>query len=158
MATVENQSVDTGNTVLLMVNSKDVIGRAQSFSSRVDYGTTNIYEIGTIMPTESAFLKYTGTIDMERLRLKKHSLAHAGLVGLGEDILGVPAFKVTSIDRYTGEIGIVYQGCSATNFNTSMRANEVIQETASFYFLNSTGNGSYSPSFKAPTRRAYNEI
>lgn len=158
MATVENQSVDTGNTVLLMVNSKDVIGRAQSFNARVDYGTTNIYELGTIMPRESAFLKYTGTIDMERLRLKKHSLSHAGLVGLSEDILGTPIFKVSSIDRYTGEIGIVYQGCSATNFNTSMRANEVVQETASFYFLNSTGSNTYSPAYKAPARRAYNEI
>ena len=158
MATVENQSVDTGNTALLMVNSKDVIGRVQSFSTRVDYGTTNIFEIGTIMPVESAFLKYTGTIDMERIRLKKHSLAHAGLVGIGNDILGTPIFKVSSIDRYTGELGIVYQGCSAINFNTSMRANETVQESASFYFLNSTGNGDYAPKYSAPALRPYNEI
>lgn len=53
-----------------MIGNK-IIGRAQSASGERQYGTQGIYEIGSIMPQEHVYLKYEGTITLERMRMKK---------------------------------------------------------------------------------------
>lgn len=70
MATIDDQFVQTGNTIYLMINTTP-IGRAQSLSAERSFGTTGIYEIGSIMQQERVFLKYTGTVQLERYRMKK---------------------------------------------------------------------------------------
>lgn len=44
MARVQDQSVDTANTVLLLINNKYAIGRAQSMAATRSYGTRGVYE------------------------------------------------------------------------------------------------------------------
>ena len=70
MATIDDQFVQTGNTIYLMINTT-TIGRAQSLSAERSFGTTGVYEIGSIMQQEHVFLKYTGTVQLERYRMKK---------------------------------------------------------------------------------------
>ena len=82
MASEAKQTVHTGNTVLLMIKGKPV-GRAQSASGRREYGTTGVYEIGSIMPQEHVYLRYEGTLTVERLRMKKENFAKLGYASLG---------------------------------------------------------------------------
>lgn len=114
-------------------------------------------EIGSIMPQEHAFLRFTGTLNLNRIRIRKASLEHAGVVGLGEDILGTPTFNICTVDRYTGEVGITYNRCSAINFNENYRTNDFIREQARFYFCSSSGFGRYSPRYQAPRKDIYPE-
>lgn len=86
MATQANQSVHSGNTVLLKVNGT-VIGRAQSLDGRRSFGTEGVYEIGSIMPQEHINNRYEGTVSLERFLIKKDDLAKVGMSALGEKSL-----------------------------------------------------------------------
>lgn len=137
MATVDDQSVQTGNTIYLMVQQKP-IGRAQSFNAERSFGTTGVYEIGSIMPQEHVFLKYTGSIQMERFRMKKQSLATLGFAALGEEVLKLPIIDIVAVDNLLNEVIIAYRGCSIDTYNEDYRANEIVTESARFYYLTST--------------------
>ena len=60
MASINNQTVQTGNRIYIQIKNH-VIARAQSLSGSRSYGTQGIYQIGSIMPQEHVYLKYTGT-------------------------------------------------------------------------------------------------
>lgn len=136
MASVTNQSVHTGNTVYLMINGR-VIGRAQSASGERQYGTTGIYEIGSIMPQEHVYLRYEGSLTLERMRMKKEDLAKLGITALGEDILKRDVIDIVMMDKLTKEVVVAYRGCSAQNYSESFTANEVVSESATFLYLTS---------------------
>lgn len=115
MASQAKQAVHTGNTVLLYIKGKPV-GRAQSASGRREYGTTGVYEIGSIMPQEHVYLKYEGTLTVERLRMKKENFAKLGYASLGEEILKKDIIDILVIDNLTKQVIISYHGCSANNY------------------------------------------
>ena len=93
MATQENQSVHSGNTVLLKVKGT-VVGRAQSLDGRRSFGTEGVYEIGSIMPQEHINNRYEGSISLERFLIKKGDLAKIGMAALGEEILTTDVVSV----------------------------------------------------------------
>lgn len=109
MATERKQTVHTGNTVYLMVG-KHVVGRAQSASGERSYGTEGVYEIGSIMPQEHVYLRYEGSINVERLRMKKENFAKLGFAALGEDILQKDIIDLVVVDNLTNEVIISYHG------------------------------------------------
>lgn len=137
MATIDDQSVQTGNTIYLMIDTVP-IGRAQSLSAERSFGTTGVYEIGSIMPQEHVFLKYTGTVQLERYRMKKQSLATLGFAALGEEVLKLKVIDIVTVDNLTGEVIIAYRGCSIDTYNEGYRANEITTESSRFYYLTST--------------------
>lgn len=136
MASVTNQSVHTGNTVYLMIGNK-VIGRAQSASGERQYGTQGVYEIGSIMPQEHVYLKYEGTLTLERMRMKKEDLAKLGITALGEDILKRDVIDIVMMDNLTKEVVVAYRGCSAQSYSESFTANEITTESTTFMYLTS---------------------
>lgn len=136
MASVTNQTVHTGNTVYLMIGNK-IIGRAQSASGERQYGTQGVYEIGSIMPQEHVYLKYEGTINLERMRMKKEDLASLGITALGEDILQRDIIDIVMMDNLTKEIVVAYRGCSAVSYSESFTANEITSESTQFTYLTS---------------------
>ena len=136
MASVTNQTVHTGNTVYLMVANK-IIGRAQSISGERQYGTQGVYELGSIMPQEHVYLRYEGTITLERFRMKKESLDQLGLAALGEDILQRDIIDIVVMDSLTKEVVVTYYGCSCSSLTESFSVGEIAGENASFMFLNS---------------------
>lgn len=136
MASVTNQTVHTGNTVYLMINGK-IIGRAQSASGERQFNTTGIYEIGSIMPQEHVYLKYEGSITLERMRMKKENLASLGITALGEDILKRDVIDIVMMDNLTKEVIISYRGCSAQSYSEGFQANEIATETTTFLYLTS---------------------
>ncbi|AHL19132.1 hypothetical protein LP064_110 [Listeria phage LP-064] len=134
MASVTNQTVHTGNTVYLMIKGK-IVGRCQSASGERSYGTTGVYEIGSIMPQEHVYLKYEGSLTVDRLRMRKEDLAKLGITALGEDILKRDVIDIVMMDNTTKEVIIAYRGCSAETYNEEIKANEIVSESARFLYL-----------------------
>lgn len=134
MANVYEQSVDSGNTVYIMVNG-NVLGRAQSLEGERSYGTEGVYEIGDIMPQEHVYLRYEGSITVNRLRMKKESLDKLGLGALGEDILEKGVIDIVVMDNLTNEVIIAYRGCTAQDLSETFNANEISTENATFSYL-----------------------
>ena len=136
MASVTNQTVHTGNTVYLMVAIK-IIGRAQSISGERQYGTQGVYELGSIMPQEHVYLRYEGTITLERFRMKKESLDQLGLAALGEDILQRDIIDIVVMDALTKEVIVTYYGCSCSSRSESFSSGEIASESSSWQYLSS---------------------
>jgi hypothetical protein len=137
MARVADQSVETGNTIYLMIQNTP-IGRAQTLTAQRGFGTEGIYEIGSIMPQEHVFLRYTGTLTLERYRMKSQSLASLGFAAMGEEVLTIPVIDIVTVNNLTKSVMEAYRGCSINTYNTEYRANQVTGENAEFMFLTST--------------------
>lgn len=141
MATVSNQSVQTSNRIYIMAQ-KNLIGRAQSLTANRQYGTEGVYEIGSIMPHEHVYLKYTGTLTLERFRTVGDSLSSKkiDLARLGSDILTKDVVTIAVIDSVTRGVLEAFYGCSAQSYSTSYRANSIVTENISFFYLDSGVN------------------
>lgn len=137
MASVTSQKVQSGNTVYLMVNGK-VIGRAQSIAGDRSYGTQGVYEIGSIMPQEHVYLRFEGTLTLERFRMKKESLDQLGLTALGEDILQRDVIDIVVMDNLTKQVIIAYRGCSAVSTSENFSATAIASESSSWTYLTSS--------------------
>lgn len=141
MASINNQTVQTGNRIYIQIKNH-VIARAQSLSGSRSYGTQGIYQIGSIMPQEHVYLKYTGTISLERFRMIKDNLASAtmDIAKLGEDILTQDILDINVVDALTKQLSISYRGCTANSYAENTRANEVVSENIEFSYLTSTNS------------------
>ena len=133
-ATQKDQSVHSGNTVLLKVNGQ-VIGRAQSLEGRRSFGTEGVYEIGSIMPQEHINNRYEGTVSLERFLIKKSDMAKAGLAALGEEILTRDIIDIEVISKYNNEVVRVYRGCTASDYSETFRVGAISGENATFQYL-----------------------
>lgn len=136
MAKLTEQSVETGNSVVIMVDT-EIIGRAQSLTAERSFGTTGVYEIGSIMPQEHVFLRFEGTVTLNRLRLRKKNFFKKGIASVGEDVLRKGVIDISLINNVSGQKTVLetYSGCSIDTYNTEVRANEIATEEARFYYL-----------------------
>lgn len=92
------------------------------------------------MPQEHVYLKYTGTLTLERFRMVADNLASKkiDLARLGEDILTKDIVTITVMDSVTRGVVEAFFGCSASQYNTSYRANQVVTESIDFFYLSSS--------------------
>lgn len=134
MASIDKQTVHTGNTVLIKIDGV-VVGRAQGLNPRTDYGTQGVYELGSIMPTEHVYLRYEGVISVERFMMREENFATLGHIGLGEDILKKDIIDIELQDKETGKTITVYRGCTFANYDISHRTNAIAGENATIYYL-----------------------
>lgn len=134
MASVNQQSVHSGHTIRLKVNGQE-IGRAQSISGRRSFGVEGVYEIGSIMPNEHVALRYDGSVTLEKYRIRQRSLKQLGLAALGIGILQMGVIDIEVTDMYTGEIVMVYRGCTLAESSEDFRANAFAGEQATWYYL-----------------------
>lgn len=134
MATQANQTVHSGNTVLIKVKGTTV-GRAQGLDARRSFGTEGVYEIGSIMPREHINNRYEGSITLERYLIKKNDLAKLGLTALGEEILTTDTIDIEVIDKTTGETIRCYRGCTASEYSENFRVGAISGENATFMYL-----------------------
>lgn len=138
-ATQADQSVHSGNTVLLVVNNQ-IVGRAQSLEGRRSFGTEGVYEIGSIMPQEHINNRYEGTVSLERFLIKRSDLAKAGLAALGEEILTRDIIDIMVLSKYTDadgnpEVVRVYRGCTCVDYSENFRVGAISGENATFQYL-----------------------
>lgn len=134
MATQANQTVHSGNTVLLKVKGQ-VVGRAQSLDGRRSFGTEGVYEIGSIMPQEHINNRYEGTVSLERFLIKRDDLAKVGMAALGEEILNTDIIDIEVIDKSSGQTVRVYRGCTCVDYSENFRVGAISGENASFQYL-----------------------
>lgn len=141
MATLAGQKTETTNRIYVMMK-KHTIGRAQNMTVDTDFGAENVYEIGNYMPRETVFLRYTGTLNLERFRTIINDLADdsVGVTAMGEDILKRDVLDTNITDSITGKLIATYRGCSANTTNYQWAANSISSENISLFFL-SASNG-----------------
>lgn len=131
---VTNQSVHAGHTIRLKIDGQEV-GRAQSVDGRRSFGQEALYEIGSPMPQEYVPLRYEGSATLDKFLIRKKSLAQLGLARFGIGILNMDVIDIEITDRYTGDIIVVYRGCSLQDYSENFRTNAISGENASFAYL-----------------------
>lgn len=142
MATQNNQSVQSGNTIYLMINGK-VVGRAQNIRGERSFGTQPVHEIGSIMPVEHVYLRYEGTFTLERFRMKKENLIQMGLGAMGEEILQRDVIDIHVMDNITKQVITTYNGCSCVSMDESYATGEIASENSTWNYLTAwDGQGS----------------
>lgn len=131
--------MNTANRIYLMAGN-NLVGRAQSLTANRSFGTEGVYEIGSIMPAEHVYLKYSGSVSLERFRMISNNLASAtmGIAALGEDILQKDIVTINVFDSVTKNLVESFYGCSASSYNTSYRANSIVTESIEMLFLSSS--------------------
>lgn len=134
MANLQNQTVHAGHTIKLKINGMEV-GRVQSIEGRRSFGQEPVFEIGSIMPQEHVPLRYEGSINLSKYLIRKKSLADLGLSSLAEGILNIDVIDVEITDRYTGNIVIVYQGCSQNSCTEDFRVGAISGQNAEWVYL-----------------------
>ncbi len=139
MASISEQTVHTGATVLIKYNGT-TIGRAQGFDARRSYGTEGVYEIGTIMPQEHVQNRYEGSFTLERYLMRNEDLVSVGLAKLGEDILELGVLDIEVYDKTNQNNIRVYRGCTTSDYSENIKANAIAGENATFYYLSCDKN------------------
>lgn len=134
MANLSQQSVHAGHTILLKIDGIEV-GRAQSISGRRSFGVEGQYEIGSIMPQELVALKYDGSFQLEKYRVRRKSLFDLGLAAYGVGILNMGVIDIHITDRFTNDIVIIYRSCSISEQSEDFRANAFSGESATWMYL-----------------------
>lgn len=136
MADKNSQTTFSADLVSISI-AGNIIGRAQDASSTVEFGTTNVYQIGSIAPVESDYLKYQGTVTLEDMRLRSSDLIELGIAAIGADeILTKGVIDVIITDKGTGNVVAAYRSCTANSYRLTIRANELVTEEIEFTFLN----------------------
>lgn len=134
MANLQKQTVHAGHTIKMKVNGQE-IGRVQSIQGRRSFGQEAVYEIGSIMPQEHVALRYEGSVSLSKYLIRKKSLADLGLSALAEGILNIDVIDIEVTDRYTGDIVIVYQGCSQNSCDEDFRVGAISGQNAEWVYL-----------------------
>lgn len=137
MASLKDQTVHTGASILLVIDNK-VVGRAQGVSGERTFGTEPVYEIGSIMPAEYVHNRYEGSVRVDRFFVKKKSLKDLGLAPLGEEVLKQNIIDIVIVSKEDGSVIRAYRGCSIVNYSEEFRANAIAGENATFYYLKAT--------------------
>lgn len=131
MASQEKQTVLTGPICLVKVKGQ-AVGRIQSISPRVSFGTEGVYELGSIMPQEHVQNRYEGSLSIERYLLRKDKLE---IIGLGEDILDKDIIDIEIIDKTNGKTIRTYRGCTFSEYSNNINTNAITGESATCYYL-----------------------
>lgn len=134
MSSIAKQTVHAGHTIRLKVDGKE-IGRAQSIDGRRSFGQEAQYELGSIMPQEHTALRYEGSVTLDKFKVRKKSLKDLGLAALGVGILNMDVIDIEVTDKFTGDIIIVYRGCSLQDCSENFRTNSISGENATWAYL-----------------------
>lgn len=91
------------------------------------------------MPAEHVYLKYTGTLTLERFRMVADNLASQTMqiARLGEDILQQDIITINIMDSVTRGVVESFFGCTASSYNTAYRASQIVSESINFFYLSS---------------------
>ena len=91
------------------------------------------------MPAEHVYLKYTGTLTLERFRMVADNMASKklDLARLGEDILQKDIVTINVMGSVTKGVVESFFGCTASQYNTSYRASQIVTESIDFFYLSS---------------------
>lgn len=132
----------SANTVMIMIGDQD-IGFAQTMSLTFDFGSEQLYGIGTQMPQEVQQLRVSPTITLDSFALTANGIALLGYTANLSTILAGNNFTITVLDKDKTTVLFTYKGCTASNFNENIPTNRPIMDAITFMCLdvvNSAGD------------------
>ena len=138
----------SGNSVLVMVGDVPV-AFAQTSTQTVDFGTEQLYGIGTAKPQEIQQLKFAPTISLDAFVLTQHGVAALSYPSSIASVLANNAFDIHILDN-NGIPVSTFVGCVATNYNQNVPVNAIVTETLNFQamdVLDNTGNSILNGNF-----------
>lgn len=153
-----NYKARNANSVTILIGNQP-IGFAQTVSHTFDFGSEQLYGIGSAMPQEVQQLRVSPQITVDSF-----ALTQAGLQALGypinlASVLANNQFNLFVVDGPSGEAIYTYVGGVASNFNENIPANRPITDAITFLCMDvydSTGQSilnqgnAYQPATQVP--------
>jgi hypothetical protein len=139
MANALNQQAESGHLCRILArtaNGTVPIGWARSASNPQSFGTEGAYVIGSIMPQEHVAQRWSSQITINSFRIRKSDLRSLGIIGYGEEIETLPLLDFEILDKVTGQVIRIMEGCTPTSNNYQITANAFSGEDISFEALN----------------------
>lgn len=154
MANPQTQAVQTGNMVRIKVGGFDV-GWARTTNKSQDYGTEDVYVLGSLGPTEQVMQRWSGQITLDEFVIHEAKLGEAvqliNVVPMGPEealLQGVLDFEV--LDDQDNVL-LVYERCTPVNWSYNTQAGAMSGQNATFKALNvARGASAYKGSFQGP--------
>jgi len=130
-----------------------VIGRAQRIANTKNFGTQNVYEIGSIMPKESVPLRFEGSITVDNLIIRYDSLSKIKPIGMDEtgitsfaaEILEKETFDIVVRDKITKREVRRFKDCTLQSMSEDYTSNALLASTATFLYLDHDADKGYMP-------------
>lgn len=150
------QKSETGTVILIEAQvhggtgAIEPVGRATSAVAEIQFGTQPVYGIGVYLPYEYVFMRYSGQLTIEGVRMRKTfragNMVSKGIVALGEDVLSQGDTTISISDKYTQETLAAYLHCTPVSYNLTVREGQLVTEQAVFNFTNvkTTGGTNFS--------------
>ena len=143
MGAFQQQSISprarNANRVTILIGDQ-AIGFAQTTSHSIDFGTQQLYGIGSAQPQEVQQMRVSPSITIDSF-----ALTNAGLVAFGQLVAGqsvnLPSilannqFNLHVVDGDTGDPLFTYVGCVASNFGEQISTNQPISDSITFQAL-----------------------
>jgi hypothetical protein len=143
-----NPNAQNSNAVVVMVGDQ-VIAFGQTSTQTVDWGTEQLYGIGSGKPQEVQQLKISPSISLDAFALTSHGLQILNYPSTLLQVLSNNQFDISVIDS-NGNVLLNYIGCVASNFNQNIPVNAIITQTISFMamdVIDSLGNSILNGNF-----------
>ena len=125
--------VRNGNAVAIIVGDQ-VIGFGQTVGNSVDFGTEQIFAVGSALPQENQQLKISPKITLSSMQLTADGLAAFGLAQTWLEILANTEMDIHLVDNLGNGI-ITYVSSTAENYSANTAANQPVTEDVSFVSL-----------------------
>lgn len=154
------QQVLTGTICQLKILNKEV-GRAQSIDGRRQFGQEGVYAIGSIMPQEYVPLRFEGSVTVDSFFVRNNSLNDMGLAPLGVGILKMGVMDIVISDKYSGVTTPTlkavrgYRNCAINEYSENIRANAIVGENATWFYLSADNGDITSESDSLQTLQTY---
>lgn len=125
-----NYLVQNANSITIMIGDV-VVGFGQTATPSIDWGTEQLYGIGSSLPQDIQQLKINPSISIDSFLLTNTGLAFLGYPSSIIEVLSNNQFDLHVVGP-DGQPLLTYVGCVATNHNLNIPANAVVTETVNF--------------------------
>lgn len=129
-----NYRARNANTVTIMLGDQP-IGFAQTTSHNFDFGTEQLYGVGSALPQEVQQLRISPQFNIDSFALTDTGLTLLGYPSNLASVLANNSFNMHVVDGATGESLYTYVGAVASNFSENIPANQPITDTVAFMAL-----------------------
>lgn len=132
------ESTTQGAMIALAIQGNN-IGRVESISAEIQYGTLGIYQLGSMFPQEHIYTRYEGTAQLRHYMMNTSSLVDMHLAALGEDIMNTGTVDVVVKNiAYQNKVIAAFIGCTATNYQFETQTGQPVNETLNVTYLKAT--------------------
>lgn len=125
-----NYKVLNANAVTIMIGDI-VVGFGQTSSPSTDFGTEQLYGIGSAKPQEIQQLKISPSVNIDSFQLSDSGLAFLGYPSSMLEVLANNSMDFHIMDA-TGVPILSYVGSVSSNFSLNIPANQPVTQTVSF--------------------------